>query len=291
MNQVFASGADLITSRRNPLVRRLRSLATSSGRQQDGHILLEGTHQLQELLLLPKRPPEPVKVIATPGWLNANVDLINRLTGVIDLQPMADEALRAALSTVNPGGVACLLPIDQLPDAAEDPTFVLALDRVQDPGNVGTLLRTALAADVEEVWLAAGADPLAPKVVRSAAGAVLRLPLRRFGPTDEVGIDQLVEKLNAARDRGLQVVATLVPESVAGITAIPYWQLDWCRPTVLVLGNEASGLHPSLQACCSQGVTLPHSAQVESLNVASAAVPLLLERRRATMTTSMQQSG
>ncbi len=291
MNQVSASGADLITSRRNPLVRRLRSLATSSGRQQDGHILLEGTHQLQELLLLPKRPPEPVKVIATPGWLNANVDLINRLTGVIDLQPMADEALRAALSTVNPGGVACLLPIDQLPDAAEDPTFVLALDRVQDPGNVGTLLRTALAADVEEVWLAAGADPLAPKVVRSAAGAVLRLPLRRFGPTDEVGIDQLVEKLNAARDRGLQVVATLVPESVAGITAIPYWQLDWCRPTVLVLGNEASGLHPSLQACCSQGVTLPHSAQVESLNVASAAVPLLLERRRATMTTSMQQSG
>ena len=291
MNQVSASGADLITSRRNPLVRRLRSLATSSGRQQDGHILLEGTHQLQELLLLPKRRPEPVKVIATPGWLNANVDLINRLTGVIDLQPMADEALRAALSTVNPGGVACLLPIDQLPDAAEDPTFVLALDRVQDPGNVGTLLRTALAADVEEVWLAAGADPLAPKVVRSAAGAVLRLPLRRFGPTDEVGIDQLVEKLNAARDRGLQVVATLVPESVAGITAIPYWQLDWCRPTVLVLGNEASGLHPSLQACCSQGVTLPHSAQVESLNVASAAVPLLLERRRATMTTSMQQSG
>jgi len=291
VNQVSASGADLITSRRNPLVRRLRSLATSSGRQQDGHILLEGTHQLQELLLLPKRPPEPVKVIATPGWLNANVDLINRLTGVIDLQPMADEALRAALSTVNPGGVACLLPIDQLPDAAEDPTFVLALDRVQDPGNVGTLLRTALAADVEEVWLAAGADPLAPKVVRSAAGAVLRLPLRRFGPTDEVGIDQLVEKLNAARDRGLQVVATLVPESVAGITAIPYWQLDWCRPTVLVLGNEASGLHPSLQACCSQGVTLPHSAQVESLNVASAAVPLLLERRRATMTTSMQQSG
>ena len=291
MNQVSASGADLITSRRNPLVRRLRSLATSSGRQQDGHILLEGTHQLQELLLLPKRPPEPVKVIATPGWLNANVDLINRLTGVIDLQPMADEALRAALSTVCPGGVACLLPIDQLPDAAEDPTFVLALDRVQDPGNVGTLLRTALAADVEEVWLAAGADPLAPKVVRSAAGAVLRLPLRRFGPTDEVGIDQLVEKLNAARDRGIQVVATLVPESVAGMTAIPYWQLDWCRPTVLVLGNEASGLHPSLQACCSQGVTLPHSAQVESLNVASAAVPLLLERRRATMTTSMQQSG
>ena len=290
MNQLPGSGVDLITSRRNPLVRRLRSLATSSGRQLDGHLLLEGTHQLRELLSLPRRQNVPVKVMATPEWQESHADLIDRFAGHIDLQPMADEALRAALSTVNPDGVACLWPIDQLPVTAEAPSFVLALDRVQDPGNVGTLLRTALAADVGEVWLAAGADPLAPKVVRSAVGAVLRLPLRRLGPTDAVGVEQLSDKLSAARDRGLQVVAALVPDSVAGIPVIPYWQLDWCRPTVLVLGNEAAGLHPSLQACCSHGVTLPHSSQVESLNVASAAVPLLLERRRATMTASMQLS-
>ena len=291
MNQVQGSAVDLITSRRNPLVRRLRSLATSSGRQQDGHLLLEGTHQLQELLSLPQRLTTSIKVIATPAWLDSHTDLMDRMGGHIELQPMADQALKAALSTVNPDGVACLWPIDQLPLSAEAPSFVLALDRVQDPGNVGTLLRTALAADVEEVWLAAGADPLAPKVVRSAVGAVLRLPLRRLGPTDAVGVEQLTDKLRFARDRGLQVVATLVPDSAAGMPVIPYWQLDWCRPTVLVLGNEAAGLHPSLQACCSHGVTLPHSGQVESLNVASAAVPLLLERRRATMTASMQLSG
>ncbi|KZR92427.1 23S rRNA (uridine(2479)-2'-O)-methyltransferase [Synechococcus sp. MIT S9509] len=291
MNQVPGSGVDLITSRRNPLVRRLRSLATSSGRQQDGHLLLEGTHQLQELLSFSRRLTKPVKVIATPAWLDSHTDLIDRLADHIDLQLMADEALRAALSTVHPDGVACLWPIEQLPLSAEAPSFVLALDRVQDPGNVGTLLRTALAADVEEVWLAAGADPLAPKVVRSAVGAVLRLPLRRLGPTDGAGVEQLAEQLLAARDRGLQVVAALVPDSVVGMPVIPYWQLDWCRPTVLVLGNEAAGLHPALQACCSHGVTLPHSSQVESLNVASAAVPLLLERRRATMTASMQLFG
>ena len=92
--------------------------------------------------------------------------------------------------------------------------------------------------------------------------------------------------------RDVEVVERVgVRESGAGIPVIPYWQLDWCRPTVLVLGNEAAGLHPALQACCSHGVTLPHSSQVESLNVASAAVPLLLERRRATMTASMQLSG
>ena len=291
MNEVQGSGVDLITSRRNPLVRRLRSLASSSGRRQDGHLLLEGTHQLQELLSLTRPLTRPIQVMATPAWLKSHAPLIERRAGDLDLQPMADEALKAALSTVNPDGVACLWPIDQLPVSVEAPSFVLALDRVQDPGNVGTLLRTALAADVEEVWLAAGADPLAPKVVRSAVGAVLRLPLRRLGPTDAVGVEQLADKLRAARQRGLQVVATLVPDSDAGMPVIPYWQLDWCRPTVLVLGNEAAGLHPSLQACCSHGVTLPHSSQVESLNVASAAVPLLLERRRATMTASMQLSG
>ena len=72
---------------------------------------------------------------------------------------------------------------------------------------------------------------------------------------------------------------------------VPYWELDWTKPTVLVLGNEGSGLHPDLQSCCTHGVTLPHSTAVESLNVASAAVPLLLERRRATMTAPLQQSG
>lgn len=204
---------------------------------------------------------------------------------------MSSEALGAALSTVHPDGVACLWPLERLPSPDPHPNFILALDRLQDPGNVGTLLRTALAADVEQVWMGAGADPLGSKVVRSAAGAILALPYRRFGPTDALGVEQLATVLQDARARGLQVVATLVPDAGTGLEVQPYWQLDWCRPTVLVLGNEGAGLHPRLLACCSHGVTLPHGRKVESLNVAAAAVPLLLERRRATMTAPMQQSG
>ena len=66
---------------------------------------------------------------------------------------------------------------------------------------------------------------------------------------------------------------------------IPYWEIDWIRPTVLVLGNEGSGVHEEILKCCTHAVTLPHNELVESLNVASAAVPLLLERLRARMTT------
>ena len=291
MSPLAGQAVDLISSRRNPLIRRLRSLASSSGRQQDGHLLLEGTHQLQELLALKDQLLEPVQVLATMDWLDAHTELLQRLSGSIRVQPMSDVALKAALSTVNPDGVACLFPLALLPSPGPAPSFALALDRVQDPGNLGTLLRTALGADVEQVWLAAGADPLAPKVLRSAVGAVLRVPFRRFGPSHDVGVEQLAVHLRQARERGLQVVGTLVPDSAGDCPVIPYWQLDWCQPTVLVLGNEGSGLHPTLQACCSHGVTLPHSPRLESLNVAAAAVPLLLERRRATMTASTQHSG
>ncbi|MEC7382769.1 MAG: TrmH family RNA methyltransferase, partial [Cyanobacteriota bacterium] len=120
------------------------------------------------------------------------------------------------------------------------------------------------------------------------AGAILHLPHQRFGSSGQGAVEQLAEQLECAARRGLQVVATMVPGSSAAHSCLPYWQLDWRKPTVLVLGNEGSGLHPRLQACCTACVTLPHSAAVESLNVAAVAVPLLLERRRATMTSSTQ---
>jgi len=85
----------------------------------------------------------------------------------------------------------------------------------------------------------------------------------------------LLPCLEQARSRGQQLVATLVHPS-----AQPYWQLDWSSPTVLLLGNEGAGLAPELAALANQHVTIPHSAAVESLNVAVAAAPLLLERWR-----------
>ena len=291
MSAISGAEGEPISSRRNPLIKRIRSLQSRAGRENEQCLLLEGTHQVQELLVHAQAWIDPLHVLATPMWFQRHRTLLAALPGPVQLQLMSSEALGAALSTVHPDGVACLWPLERLPSPDPHPNFILALDRLQDPGNVGTLLRTALAADVEQVWMGAGADPLGSKVVRSAAGAILALPYRRFGPTDALGVEQLATVLQDARARGLQVVATLVPDAGTGLEVQPYWQLDWCRPTVLVLGNEGAGLHPRLLACCSHGVTLPHGRKVESLNVAAAAVPLLLERRRATMTAPMQQFG
>jgi len=278
----------LITSRRNPLVRRLKSLASRAGREEHSLLLLEGTHLLQEVLRAAQQPKE---IVATTSWLSNHHELVDKLLPQTCLHEVTATVLEASLTTVNPDGVATIISTNSLPKSSDQATFVLALDRLQDPGNLGTLLRTAMAADVESVWLASGADPLSPKVVRASAGAILQLPHVRFGASEQEAVEQLAKQLKQAVNRGFQVVGSLVPGSDAAQSAIPYWDLDWQQPTVLVLGNEGSGLHPCLQACCSHGVTLPHSAAVESLNVAAAAAPLLLERRRATMTSPMQQSG
>ena len=278
----------LITSRRNPLVRRIRALSTRAGRESERCLLLEGTHLLDECLSQGLRLKE---VICTDAWKARNPRLVQRCGSNLTWHRVTDEVLATALTTVTPDGVACICPLAQLPLPVADVGFVLVLDRIQDPGNLGTLLRTALAADVETVWLGAGADPLSPKVLRASAGALLQLPHERFGPSEDSALVQLEDQLTRLSSAGVQVVATLVPDAEGPLQAIPYWQLDWTRPTALVLGTEGAGLHSRLQACCTHAVTLPHSPRVESLNVAAAAVPLLLERRRATMAATSQQSG
>lgn len=247
---------------------QLRALHQAKGRREQGLLLLEGTHLLQEVLRLGLRPE---RIVATPGWIERHAQLVR--TAPLLVQPVAEAVLAAAATTDSPDGVLTTLATGTLPDAGGGGGFVLALDQLQDPGNLGTLLRTATAAGVDEVWLGGGADPWQPKVLRASAGAALALPLRR--QPDRHGLQALLERASAS---GHQLVATLV-EGSAG-EAIPYWQLDWTQPTVLLLGNEGAGLHPDLASLAGHRVTIPHSAAVESLNVAVAAGPLLLERWR-----------
>ncbi|MFQ6537591.1 MULTISPECIES: TrmH family RNA methyltransferase [Aphanothece] len=259
---------EVIASRRNPLVRRLRQLHQPRGRREQGLALLEGTHLVEEVSRLALEPRE---LVATPAWFDAHAALLEGLAGSWRPVAVTPEVLDAVATTEHPDGVVLTLPLPTPSWGPARPGLVLALDALQDPGNLGTLMRTALAAQVQALWLAEGADPLQPKVLRASAGAALALPTRRCSRAE------LVDKLNAlAGQSALQVVATLPPHS----GALPYWQLDWRRPTVLLLGQEGAGLAPELVERATHRVTIPHSAAVESLNVAVAAAPLLLERWR-----------
>ncbi len=258
------SESELISSRRNPLVGRLRDLHEARGRRQQQQLLLEGTHLLQEALRLDLKLEV---VLATPEWLAGHGQLLAALPPRTRLQPATAEVLAAVATTRSPDGVVATAEPPCLP-IGRTPGFVLALDRLQDPGNLGTLLRTALAAGVEQVWLADGADPHAPKVLRASSGAALALPVERL---DGEGLRQRLLQAGVA---GLQRLATRAGDGQ------PYWDLDWTQPTVLLLGNEGAGLAAELAALADHCVTIPHSTAVESLNVAVAAAPLLLERWR-----------
>jgi TrmH family RNA methyltransferase len=259
--------AEPITSRRNPLIKRLRDLHHASGRQEQQRLLLEGSHLLEEAIHLGLAPD---LLLAIPPWLERHAALLRALPPATPCREVSAEVLAAAATTRHPDGVIATLPwtLPAPPPSPLAPAFALLLDNVQDPGNLGTLLRTALAAGVEQIWLAEGADPWQPKVLRASSGASLALGIARFRAAE------LLDRVRRAKSAGITVVGTVARGGE------PYWSHDWQTPTVLMLGNEGVGLSPELLARADRLLSLPHSAAVESLNVAIAAAPLLLERER-----------
>lgn len=145
--------------------------------------------------------------------------------------------------------------------------LVLALDGVQDPGNFGALLRTAEGAGAQGVVVAsAGSCPLSATVSKASAGADAYLKIARSERLDRV--------LGELADEKIQVIAT-VPDG-----ELHYWEIDWKRPSVLVLGAEGSGISDSVLRRCTHKVRLPMLGQVQSLNVAASAAAVLYEAVR-----------
>jgi TrmH family RNA methyltransferase len=146
-------------------------------------------------------------------------------------------------------------------------TLFLALDRVQDPGNMGTLLRTAEAAEAAGVMTLGGSvDVFSPKVLRSSMGSAFRLPvLTQITPASLIAL-----KI----EHQLQLVAA------AGEGALGYTDYDWSQPTILLLGNEGRGVDPEIMAQCDALLRIPMAPEVESLNVATAGAVMLFEAAR-----------
>jgi len=146
--------------------------------------------------------------------------------------------------------------------------FILVLDRLQDPGNVGTLFRTAEAAGVSGVLLTRGcADPFSPKALRASAGSAFRLP-----HLSDLSVSDLLERLpNEA-----PLLAAVAGEGAVSL----FSELRLSLPLALALGSEGSGLDPGIEAAATQRLRVPSAAPVESLNVAAAGAVLMFEIAR-----------
>jgi len=175
--------------------------------------------------------------------------------------------LEKVADTVTPQPVLAVVPMATVALDALEPGLVLVLAELRDPGNVGTLLRSAEAAGASGVVLLGHAvDPFNPKAVRSSAGAVLQVPLV-VEPDAEVA-------LQALSARGFRIYGTAMTGGVA------YGDADWTGPVALVLGNEAHGLDPRLVPRLDGLVTIEMAGRAESLNVAMAGTVLCFEALR-----------
>jgi len=194
----------------------------------------------------------------------------------VPLYPTADAALATVSDTANTQG---LIAIAEKPDFNFDQNFlaltardggaplVVCLDSAQDPGNFGTIVRTAEAAGASGVVALKGSvDAFAPKTLRSAMGSAFRLPV-----VTEIEIEEL---LAGARAANLKVVAT------TGGGETIYSDYDWLRPTVVIFGNEARGVGAEVLERCDERLRIPLRTPVESLNVAAAAAAVLFEAAR-----------
>ena len=185
------------------------------------------------------------------------------------LHPTDDELMRELADTVNTQGIILIAhrPVSQLADVfCGEAPLIVAIDRGQDPGNFGTLVRTAEAAGARGlIALPGAADAFSPKALRSSMGSAFRLPILNL--TDD-------EMLAACQQHGISpVIAT-------GEARIDHYDYDWKKPTLLLLGNEARGVSPELMARCRNCVRIPLHGGVESLNVAAAGAIMLFEAVR-----------
>lgn len=251
-----------ITSRDNSLFKQLKKLATSSReRRGAAQTLLDGAHLLQSYRATGAMPE---LCVVTEQRLH-NSEIATLLADVAESSIVVlPEAMFAELSPVEtPSGVLALITIVPFrPPNQLD--FCLLVENVQDPGNLGSLLRSAAAAGVKAVYLSEGcADAWSPKVLRGGMGAHFALAI-----ADNVDLLQTLQRFD-----GVSVVTSLSATK-------SLYQLDLKGNVAIVVGNEGAGLSAELLSAASEQVRIPMSGHMESLNVAAATAICLFERVR-----------
>ncbi len=257
---------EVIRSRDNALVKRVVRLAESArDRSAEGVAVLEGWHLIRACLEAPEfGRPSLERIVVCEAILRApETRAMLDLAESVPVTVVAEPAFSRLGPVDGPNAVVALMtfPGTRRRDPASAQAFELWLEDVQDPGNVGTLIRTAAAAGVTAVRLSVGcADPWSPKVLRAGMGGQFAVPI-------EIDSDLVGRARSGAVTTyafALAGTADLFGEPIA-------------RPLALILGNEGSGLGAALSNEVDRSVRIPMPGAVESLNVAAAGAVALFE--------------
>jgi len=252
----------MLTSLQNEKVKLAHALQTQAkARRKEGKIVLEGARLIRDAY---ERGLLPDYILYTP---NASIEtVIAELSGV-NLIVVSDDVMRHVSDTPQPQGIVGVFPMPT-PALPQPPECVLILDAIRDPGNMGTMLRTAAGAGVQAVLLSPDCvDPYNPKTLRGGMGAHFRVPV----------VERRWEDISSY----CQGLTMYLADSQGDVR---YDEADWSSAWALIIGSEAHGASEDAQRLADARVFIPLAAETESLNAAVAAGVILFEAMRQTQT-------
>lgn len=257
-----------VTSRQNALVKDLRKALSQGEPTGEGCLAVEGVRIIEEAIRSGLR--FQAVFFSDAGSAHA-ARLLPQIASHVEVLLLPDDVFSSAVSTESPQGVAALVTLrshkleDLLEQAGPDPLLV-GVAGIQDPGNLGTIIRSAEAFGARAVLLGEKTvSHFNPKAVRASAGSLFREPLLRV---------KMAETIPLLKRQGVRVLAT------SSHKGKPIHQVNFLGAAMIVLGNEGAGVPPEILSQADEFVTIPHSPRVESLNAGIAASILLYEAAR-----------
>lgn len=287
VSSLSSISGDIISSPQSKTIQRISSLHKRKKRIHYGQTIAEGPRIVFDLAKNPRtRPLMKEVLISTDCWEEYSAKLMTAMGPMEEMPqiiPVTPKALQACSDTVTPQGIVAVTDIPLIFDNAGPPLdtespLYLVLDGVSDPGNVGTLIRSALATGVSGVFFLPGAcDPWGPKAVRSAMGASFSMPLRSETSWSEC-YSRLVD-LGCTDDT---IWAATMLEGARNEKA--HFHVDWAKAGIasaLIIGSEGKGLSDAIRQYPSlQSVYVPMEEGIESLNAAVCGSVILFEYSR-----------
>ncbi len=256
----------VITSPRNPQVKLARALSRRQIRAQERAFLVEGVRAIEDAF---RSGAVPLTLFYVSDSADPRVHTIASAAAESGTQvlPSTEPVLHSITETEHPQGVASIFPMPELEIVVAPGTqpLVVVADTIRDPGNLGTLIRSALGSGANALFVTPGTvDPFNPKVVRAGMSAHFRLPIRSFSWEELAGV---------IPEFGQRIAA----EAAARTS---YDAIDWTQASSLIVGNETAGLSPEARVLATGFASIPLLGGLESLNAGIAGSVILFEAAR-----------
>lgn len=258
-----------ITSLNNPLIKKVKSLYRKKDRIKYNSFIIEGIKIIEEGLYSEYTLSN---IIYTEKLLDTKdgKDFFNKIKDLKSLVYVSNNIFKDISDTENPQGILAIAEIKtreiQEMEEKERP-FIIYLDEIQDPGNMGTIIRTGDAFNIDGIIISEGSvDPYNPKVVRATMGSIFRVPL--YNVTN--GLNELIE----LRQKGIKIYSASLENSIS------IYENDFREGFVLIIGNESKGVSEDLFALSDRLIRIPMPGKAESLNAGVAASIIMYEARK-----------